>query len=189
MKLNIFILALVSLLIQSCTILPGTYNAGGFGSNSYSSKYREPIKVELDEITGNDLKFVVERLVFLKALRSQLAQRGQVILDDSPMLKLKININRNLVTSRKYKTVEHGLIFYHLDAQYQTFTTYTITDKAGFTAAKGNIRYNVTVRAKSGVDYDDAKRVSLKSLFKAIAKRVAADISARGPMLSAKYNK
>ncbi len=185
MKLNILLLTLFSLLIQSCTILPGTYNAGGFGASSYINK--GPIKVELVDVTGNDLKFVVERLVFLRTLRSQLAQRGQVILDDSPMLKLRINIDRHLVTSRKYKAVEHGLIFYHLDAQYQTLTTYTIKDKAGFIAAKGDIRYNVTVRAKSGIDYDDAKRVSLKSLFEAIAKRVAADISAKGPMLASKY--
>ena len=185
MKLNIFILAFLSILFQSCSILPGSYSAGGY-SAGYSN--RGPITVELVKVSGNNLRFVVERLVFLRTLKSELAQRGQVILDDSPMLKLRINIERNLVSSRQYKTVQHGLIVYHLDEKYQTTTTYTITDKAGFIPAKATVRYNVTVRAKSGIDYDDAKRVALKRLFEAIAKRVANDISAKGSMLSSKYN-
>ena len=185
MKRNIFLLAFLSILFQSCSILPGSYSAGGY-SAGYSN--REPVTVELVKVSGNNLRFVVERLVFLRTLRSELAQRGQVILDDSPMLKLRINIERNLLSSHQYKTVQHGLIVYHLDEKYQTTTTYTITDKAGFTPAKGTVRYNVTVRAKSGIDYDDAKRVALKRLFEAIAKRVANDISAKGSILSSKYN-
>ena len=188
MKLKIVILTLLSLLIQSCSMLPGTYNAGGYSSGSYGGSYRGPINVELVKVKGNDLKFVVERLVFIRTLKSELAQRGKVFLDDSTMLKLRINIERNLVSSRKYKTIQHGLIVYHLDEKYQTITTYTITDKAGFVAAKGTIRYNVTVRAKSGMDYNDAKRVALKRLFEAIAKRVASDISAKGTILSSKYS-
>jgi len=188
MKLKILISILLSILIQSCSMLPGTYNAGGYSSGSYGGNNRGPINVELVEVRGNDLKLVIERLVFIRTLKSELAQRGKVFIDDSPMLKLRINIERNLVSSHKYKAIQHGLIIYHLDEQYQTVTTYTITDKAGFVAAKGTIRYNVTVRAKSGLDYDDAKRVALKRLFEAIAKRVASDISAKGTMLSSKYN-
>ena len=188
MKLNILILILLSLLIQSCSMLPGTYNAGGYSASNYGNSYRGPINVELVKVKGNDLKFVVERLVFIKTLKKELEQRGKVFLDDSPMLKLRINIERNIMNSRKYKTIQNGLIVYHLDEQFQTVSTYTITDKAGFVAAKGTIRYNATVRAKSGLDYDDAKRVALKRLFEALAKRVAADISAKGTMLSSKYN-
>ena len=188
MKLNIFLLAFLSIIFQSCSILPGSYSAGGYSAGNYSSTYKGPVAVELVKVTGNDLRFVVERLVFIKTLRSELMQRGKVFIDDSPMLKLSINIERNLVSSHKYKAVQHGLIVYHLDEKYQTVTTYTITDKAGFTAAKGTIRYNVTVKARSGIDYDDAKRVALKRLFEAIAKKVANDISAKGSMLSSKYN-
>ena len=188
MKLKILISILLSILIQSCSMLPGTYNVGGYSASSSSSSYKGFINVELAEVKGNDLRFVVERLVFIRTLKSELAQRGKVIIDNSPMLKLKINIERDLVSSHKYKTIQHGLVVYHLDEKYQTITTYTITDKAGFTPAKGTVRYNVTVRAKSGIDYDDTKRVALKRLFEAIAKRVANDISAKGSMLSSKYN-
>ena len=188
MKLNIFLLAFLSILFQSCSILPGSYNAGGYSAGGYSSNYRGPINVELEKVSGNDLKLVIERLVFLRTLRSELAQRGKVFLDDSSMLKLRINIERYLVDAHQYKTLQHGLVVYHLDQKYKTTTTYTITDKAGFTPVKGTIRYNVTVRAKSGIDYDDAKRVAIKRLFEAIAKRVANDISAKGSILSSKYN-
>lgn len=190
MKLNIAILAFISLLIQSCSMLPGTYNAGGYSSNSAytGSRGQGPINVELVKVSGNDLKLIVERSVFIKTLKSELATKGKIFIDDSPMLRLRINIERTLTKTRRYRAIQHGLIVYHLDENYQTTTTYTITDKAGFIPAKGTINYNVLVRAKSGIDYDDCKRVALKRLFEAIAKRVARDISAKGSALSAKYN-
>ena len=187
MKLNIFLLALLSIMLQSCSMLPGSYNAGGYSASGYSSS-RTPVVVELEKVSGNNLKLVIERLVFLKTLRAELEQKGRVLLGDSTMLKLNINIERNLVDAREYKTLQHGLVVYHLDQKYRTTTTYTITDKAGFTPVKGVVRYSVTVRAKSGVDYDDAKRVGIKSLFKAIAKRVANDLSSKSSILSSKYN-
>ena len=186
MKLHILTLTFLSLLFQSCSMLPGSYNAGGYGVN-YSSN-RGPVVIELLDVSGNNLKLVVERLTFLRAFKSELTKQGRIILGDSDKLQLKININRTLTNTKQYKTIQHGLVVYHSDENYNTITTYTITDKAGFTAAKGTIRYNVLVRAKSGVDYDDARRVAIKSLFKAIAKRVANNISAKASALAAKYN-
>lgn len=190
MKLNILLLAFLSLLFQSCSILPGTYNAGGYSAGGYTggSGVRGPISVELVKVRGNDLRFVVERLVFIRTLKSELLTKGKVYIDNSPMLKLRINIERTLTKTHQYKTIQHGLIVYHLDENYQTTTTYTVTDKAGFTPAKGAVNYNVLVRAKSGIDYDDCKRVALKRLFEAMAKRVASDISSKGSALSSKYN-
>lgn len=182
MRIQIFIIALLSLMFQSCTTFTALSN-GGYG---YSSVNKQ-VKVELANVTGNNLRFI-ERITFIRTLKDKLAQRGAVVIATTPKLELRVIISRTITQSSRHKTVQHGIVNYYLDEYYQTSTVYTITDKAGFTPVKGVINYNVLVKAKSTVDYDDAKRIALKKLFEAIATRVANDISAKASILAVKYN-
>ncbi len=182
MRLQIFIITFLSLMFQSCTML-NNYSVGGY---RYSSA-NKVVKVELTNVTGNDLRFI-ERITFIRTLKEKLAQRGRVVLGTTPKLELKVVINRTITHSTQHKTVQHGIVTYYLDEHYQTSTVYTITDKAGLTPVRGVINYNVLVKARSIVDYDDAKRIALKKLFEAIATKVANDISAKSSILAVKYN-
>jgi len=196
MKLPLFLVALIAMLFQGCTMLPGSF--GQWGNNysanpSYSTQTNYSTAntittVELKRVTGNDLNFM-ERIMFIKALKIEMAQRGSVtIVDRSPMLKLTIIINRNLVYEKKYLTIKHGLKVYHLDRKYDTQIEYFIEDAIHNIPVKGKINYNVTVKATSGFAYDDAERVAIKRLLEAIAKKVAYAIESKSSILSQKYN-
>jgi len=196
MRLLLFLVAIIAFVFQGCTMMPGSF--GGWGNNysanqsftntpSYSTA-NTVTSVELERVTGNDLN-ILERVVFVKELKRQMAQRGKVVIvDDSPMLKLTVVINRNLIYSKKYRTVAHGMRVYHLDRKYETQTQYYIEDGIHNIPLKGTINYNVTVKAKSGFAYDDAERVAIKRLLEAIAKKVADAIESKSSVLSQKYN-
>ena len=190
MRLQIFLAAFLAIFFQSCTTFNG-FNYGSSGSSiggsfGYSATPAKPVKVELTQVTGNNLRFI-ERITFIRTLKDRLAKRGVVVIDTTPKLKLRVIIDRAVTQSTQHKTMRHGVVTYYLTEYYQTSTIYTITDRAGFTPVRGVINYNVLVKAKSIVGFDDAKRVALKKLFEAIATRVADDISAKGAILAAKY--
>jgi len=196
MRLPLYLVTFIAMVFQGCTMLPGSFGQWGnnYGaSQNYSSSptYNTAnaiTAVELERVTGNDLN-VLERVAFVKELKRQMAQRGSVVLtDDSPILKLTVVINRNLVYAKQYKTVTHGIVTYHLDRKYETQTQYYIEDAIHNTPLKGTINYNVTVKAKSGFAYDDAERVAIKRLLEAIAKKVADAIESKSSVLSQKYN-
>jgi len=186
MKFTIPLFAILSLLFQACSILPGSYSAGGYSAGGYSA-YHGVVKVELERVTGNDLK-LIERILFIRKLKSELAQKGTVVIQNTNHLRMQIIINKYITSTRMYKEAQHGVVIYHLDESYKITAQYTIADRAEFTPVKSTINYNVTVRAKSAVDYDDAKRVAMKKVIEAFAKRVANDISAKGSILSSRYS-
>jgi len=188
MRLFLPLVTFITLFFQACSILPGTYNAGGYGGGGgYYGSYPSTIKVNLQRVTGNDLSFI-ERVTFIRELKNDLNQRGSVIIGDTPTLSLEVIINKYAEQVKMYKNAEHGFTIYHLDTKYNIKAQYYVTDTADFTPVKGIINYNVTVKAKSAVDYNDAKRVALKKVMEALAKRVANDISAKGSILASRYS-
>ena len=196
MKLPFFLVAFIAFVFQGCTMMSGSYGRWG---NSYSTSQNYSSSpsyttantvtaVELERVTGNDLN-ILERAVFVKELKRQMAQQGKVVItDDSPLLKLTVIINRNLIYAKQYKTITHGIVTYHLDRKYETQTQYYIEDAIHNTPLKGTINYNVTVKAKSGFAYDDAERVAIKRLLEAIAKKVAYAIESKSSVLNQRYN-
>jgi len=106
----------------------------------------------LQRVTGNDLSFI-ERVTFIRELKNDLNQRGSVIIGDTPTLSLEVIINKYAEQVKMYKNAEHGFTIYHLDTKYNIKAQYYVTDTADFTPVKGIINYNVTVKAKSAVDY------------------------------------
>ena len=192
MRFTIPLLALVSLFFQACSMLPGTYSADGYVNTANQVNYghiQGPVKakVELSRITGNDLKFI-ERRTFTKTIKAQLANSNTITLDSTPDLKLSIFINRYTTNAREYKEAQHGIVIYHLNENYKIEAQYAIRDKTNFAPIKGTTKYNVYVKAKSGIGYDDAKRVAMKRVFEALAKKVARDISSRGSILKNRYS-
>jgi len=196
MRFTIPLLTFVALFFQACSILPGSYNAGGY-SSGYSSSSNQvnyghiqgpyKAKVELSRISGNDLRFI-ERRTFTKTIRAQLANSKTITLTSTPDLKLSIFINKYTSNAREYKEDRHGTVIYHLDENYKLQAQYEIRDKTNFAPVKGVTTYNVFVKSKSGIGYDDAKRVAMKRVFEAFAKKVARDIDSRGQILANKYS-
>ncbi len=189
MRLSLFIIAVLSFILQSCSMIPANYgSSGGYCSSGYSySSASAPVELNLVRLTGNDLNYN-ERSAFLKVFKEEMARLGRVTLNSSSDIRLKIVINVCVTKVHKYKTVNHGLLEYHLDQNYDSTIQYVITDRADHTPVNHTIHFKALVKGISGMDYQDAKRISQKRLFEAMAKRTAQDINAKYYLLAKKYN-
>jgi len=191
MRVSLFIGILLTLLFQGCTMMTNSFGPATLVANApepyvYQKESSPKITVSLDRVASNDFTFM-ERINFIRTLKDELNKTSNISIGQSTLLHLKVVVNKYPLNERKYKIVHKGFTEYHQDIRYKTNLSYTVTDRAGQIATKGVINYNVLVKASSYAGFEDAKRVGLKKLSVALAKRLARDLSARASILASKY--
>jgi len=191
MRLSIYIFLASFMLFQGCTIITSDFGSSTLIANAdepfvYKRDSNSKVVIDLARVTGNDLTFM-ERYNFIKTLKEEINKSDKIKIGQSTLLHLKVVINKNPIQERRYKFVHKGFTEYHQDIRYKVSLNYSIVDRADFVAAKGTINYNVLVKASSYAGYDDAKRVGLKKLSIALAKKLARDINYKAPQLITKY--
>jgi len=128
------------------------------------------------ETKGSDLKPIDKKYLKL-SIRNNLSKEFSNIDPKYGNLKLVIDINMQKFTPKIYTTTRENKLIYHYDLDTQINAIYNLYNKFGKRVARGQAFIKQIVKGKSDVNALESERITRKTLFSIIGKKIATDLN------------
>ena len=136
-------------------------------------KLDKPIlKLDISSILTTQLQ-PIEQKYLQKSLKKHLFKRWYTKNPTFKQFKLAIEIDKKLISQRRYVKTIKGKRQYRLEEKFKIKIKYKVYNSSGKLILNGMIPYKVLVKSGSFWDYIECERLAKKELFMHIGKKIA----------------